>query len=55
MNSLSIGLSLLVMVVGAVVYAVSDGKPAQVGLAAFNSGLTAFLLQVAGEVSLHMR
>lgn len=46
-----IGLSLLVAIVGLVVYALSSGKAAEVGRILLWTGLLAFLLRFAGSGS----
>lgn len=42
-------LSLLVAIIGVLVYALTDGKISAIGLVAFGSGLTAFLIRVGPD------
>jgi hypothetical protein len=44
---MTIYLSLLVALIGVVVYAVMEGKPSEIGRVCFWTGLLAFLLQAA--------
>jgi murein DD-endopeptidase MepM/ murein hydrolase activator NlpD len=48
--ALAIMLSLLVAVVGLLVYALADGKVSQAGLYAWAVGLLAFLLRIGDHV-----